>query len=259
MNFSVLGSGSKGNCTYVESGGTSLLIDAGFSGKEILKRLSLVNRSPENLNAILVTHEHGDHISGVGVLSRRYKLPVFANNGTHQASEKRIKELHSRQEFTTGVKFQVENLVIHPFSVSHDTKDPVGFVITDGQYSLGYCTDTGKITKLIKHHICQCRALILEANHDPQMLMDGPYPLPLKQRVRSNQGHLENGDAARFLAGLVDSSLQYVVLAHLSETNNVPELARKRVQKELGQRTAQYTILLAGQSEPTPLISLASC
>ena len=256
MNFCVLGSGSKGNCTLVESGSTTILIDAGFSGKEVSRRLALINRSPENLSAILVTHEHGDHISGVGVLSRRCKLPVYANRGTHQASESRVKKLHKRVEFGTGERFVVGDLEIHPFQVSHDTADPVGFVVSDGNSALCYCTDTGRVTKLIAHHVRKCRALILEANHDQQMLMDGPYPMPLKQRVRSNQGHLANGDAARFLAGLVNSSLQYVILAHLSETNNLPEVAMARVQEELRSTEFGFEILLAGQDSPTGFISL---
>ena len=259
MNFCVLGSGSKGNCTLVESGSTAILIDAGFSGKEISRRLALINRSPEDLAAIVVTHEHGDHISGAGVLSRRYNLPVYANCGTHLASASRLKKLHKRVEFGTGECFVVNDLEIHPFRVSHDTADPVGFVVSDTHSALGYCTDTGRVTKLITHHISKCKGLILEANHDPQMLMDGPYPMPLKQRVRSSQGHLANGDAARFLADLVNSSLQHVVLAHLSETNNLPEVALARVQKELKSSEIGFEISLAEQNSPTLLFSLGSC
>ena len=257
MKFCVLGSGSKGNCTLVESGTTAVLIDAGFSGKEINRRLSLIDRSPEDLTAILVTHEHGDHVCGVGVLSRRCKLPVYANHGTHRAAASRVKKLHKRLEFGTGTSFSVGNLQIHPFRISHDTADPVGFVVADSNTALCYCTDTGQITRLITHHVRKCRALILEANHDPQMLMNGPYPMPLKQRVRSTQGHLANGDAARFLAGLVDSSLQYVILAHLSETNNYPEIAMARVRRELQTAAFGFEILLARQDEPTSVISLA--
>jgi len=256
MKFCVLGSGSKGNCTLVESGTTAVLIDAGFSGKETRRRLSLIDRSPEDLTAILVTHEHGDHVCGVGVLSRQCQLPVYANHGTHRAAASRVKTLYKREEFGTGTGFVVGDLEIHPFQVSHDTADPVGFVISDGDAALCYCTDTGQVTRLIGHHVRKCRALILEANHDSQMLMDGPYPLPLKQRVRSKQGHLANGDAARFLAGFVDSSLQYVVLAHLSETNNLPEVALARVRQELQAVHFDFEILLADQKEPTGVISL---
>jgi phosphoribosyl 1,2-cyclic phosphodiesterase len=256
LNFCVLGSGSRGNCTLVESGSTTILVDAGFSGKEIRRRLALVDRSPEELTAIVVTHEHGDHISGVGVLSRKYHLPVYANAGTHLASEARVKKLHKRVEFGTGEPFTIDGLAIHPFRVSHDTADPVGFVISDAHAAVAYCTDTGRVSKLIAHHVRKCRALILEANHDQQMLMDGPYPMPLKQRVRSNQGHLANGDAARFLAGLVDSSLQYVVLAHLSETNNLPEVALARVKKELQSMEIDFKIVVAAQKTPTSVFSV---
>ena len=256
MNFCVLGSGSKGNCTLVESGSTAVLIDAGFSGKEISRRLALIDHSVEDLSAILVTHEHGDHVCGVGVLSRRCRLPVYANQGTHRAAGPRVKTLHKRVEFGTGTSFVVGDLTIHPFQVSHDTADPVGFVVSDGDTALCYCTDTGQVTRLIDYHVRSCRALILEANHDPQMLMDGPYPLPLKQRVRSKQGHLANGDAARFLAGLGDSSLEYVVLAHLSETNNLPEAVLARVRRELEDVEFSFEILLASQKDPTGLISL---
>ena len=179
-----------------------------------------------------------------------------ANCGTHLASESRVKKLYKRVEFGTGECFVVGDLEIHPFRISHDTADPVGFVVSDGGSAVAYCTDTGRVTKLIGHHVRKCRALILEANHDPQMLMDGPYPMPLKQRVRSNQGHLANGDAARFLAELVNSSLQYVVLAHLSETNNLPEIALARVQQELQSLEVGFATTLAGQADPTPVFSL---
>ena len=167
-----------------------------------------------------------------------------------------MKKLYKRVEFGTGENFVVNDLEIHPFRISHDTADPVGFVVSDGGSSVGYCTDTGRVTKLISHHVRKCLALILEANHDPQMLMDGPYPMPLKQRVRSNQGHLANGDAARFLADLANSSLQHVVLAHLSETNNLPEIALARVQEELQPLEIGFAITLAGQADPTPVFSL---
>ena len=256
MRFSVLGSGSKGNCTLIESGSTTLLIDAGFSGKEISRRLALINRNAEKITAIIVTHEHGDHICGVGVLSRRYNIPVYANPGTYQAAESRIKKLFQRKEFGTGEAFAINDLKVHPFRISHDTADPVGFVVSDSHASLAYCTDTGAVSKLIAHRVRNCKALILEANHDPQMLMDGPYPMPLKQRVKSNQGHLSNGDAARFLMTLLDSSLRHVVLAHLSETNNQPKLALDRVQQELQLLQPNFDLSLAWQDNPTNLFSL---
>jgi len=258
MKFCVLGSGSSGNCTFIEHGKTRLLIDAGFSGKEISRRLALINRSPEQLSAIIVTHEHGDHVSGVGVLSRRFKLPVYANPGTHQAAEKRMGKLSTRREFSTGQRFALNDLEIHPFAISHDTADPVGFVVSTGEYAVGYCTDTGRLTKLMAHLLGKCHGLILEANHDPQMLKDGPYPLPLKQRVQSNMGHLANEDAASFVCELEGGTLQVLVLAHLSETNNHPELARQAMETKLIDHSSRPELLVAAQSNPGPLVDLTA-
>ena len=253
----MLGSGSRGNCTFIEEGKTRILIDAGFSGKEITRRLAAINRRPEQLSAILVTHEHNDHIAGVGVLSRRFHLPVYANSGTHEAAKGKVGKLFALRDFSTGGRFVCGTLEIHPFAVSHDTADPVGFVVKGGGRSVGYCTDTGRVTKLMEHLLAQCHGLILEANHDPQMLRDGPYPLPLKQRVRSNRGHLANDDAASFLCGLVGGPLQVLVLAHVSETNNHPDLVLQAME-DLFPDVPRSRVILATQSCPGPLIDLAS-
>jgi len=258
MRFCVLGSGSRGNSTYIEAGATRLLIDAGFSGKEIARRLALIDRSPEQLTAILVTHEHNDHIAGVGVLSRRFKLPVYANQGTHLAAEKRVGKLFALREFTTGQRFDLGGLEVHPFAISHDTADPVGFVVDSGPLRVGYCTDTGRVTKLMAHLLGSCQGLILEANHDPRMLKDGPYPLPLKQRVGSSRGHLANADAASFARQLDGGALQTLILAHLSETNNHPDLVAEEVGKKFNDHSARPEIILATQSGPCPFIDLSS-
>jgi phosphoribosyl 1,2-cyclic phosphodiesterase len=255
VKFSVLGSGSKGNCTLVESGPTRLLIDNGFSGKEIIGRLAGLGIAPETLTALVITHEHDDHIKGVGVLARRLHLPVYANGATHKAAEQRVGTLPLRREFGVGETFVLNNLQIHPFSVSHDTADPVGFVVSDGECSLGYCTDTGKITQLVKHHLQKCRALVLEANHDVQMLHAGPYPLPLKQRVLSSRGHLANGDAIGLAAHLAADRLQLLVLAHLSEINNHPDLVREEARRRL-MDFATLRVLLAGQWQAGPLLEV---
>ncbi len=225
MKFCVLGSGSKGNATYVSSGGTSILIDAGMSGIELQKRLAAIGVELCAIDAILVTHEHNDHVQGVGVLSRRAKIPVHANSATFSAASKIINRLFSYNEFETGGSYHFRNLEIHPFSISHDTKDPVGFRISDGSVSLGYCTDTGKVSRLMQHRLASCQALVLESNHDIEMLRNGMYPQYLKQRIRSSQGHLANAEAATFLRELAHEKLQHVVLAHLSEDNNHPEIA----------------------------------
>jgi phosphoribosyl 1,2-cyclic phosphodiesterase len=255
VRFSVLGSGSKGNCTLVEAGSTRLLIDNGFSGKEIDSRLHMLGISLESLNAILVTHEHTDHVKGVGVLARRLKVPVYANESTHRAAEQRTGLVPIRQEFEAGEAFVIQDLRVHPFSVSHDTVDPVGFVLSDGQSNLGYCTDTGMITRLMHHHLGQCQSLILEANHDVQMLREGPYPLPLQQRVLSSQGHLANSDALAFAATLTEARLRLLVLAHLSEINNHPDLVIQEVQRHLpGEEFVR--VLLARQGLVSPWLEI---
>jgi phosphoribosyl 1,2-cyclic phosphodiesterase len=255
VRFSVLGSGSKGNCTLVEAGSTRLLIDNGFSGKEIVSRLSTLGIAPETLTAIIVTHEHDDHVKGVGVLARRLNLPVYATEATHRVAEPRVGVVPLRREFTAGEPFAIEGLRVHPFSVSHDSADPVGFVVSDGSGSLGYCTDTGKITQLIRHHLRHCQALVLEANHDVQMLKDGPYPLPLQQRVLSSRGHLANSDSLVFAAQLAEERLRLVVLAHLSEINNHPDLVLREARQRLpGVETLR--VLLAGQGQVSPLLEI---
>ena len=225
MKFCVLGSGSKGNATYVTSGETSILVDAGMSGIELQKRLASIGVELSAIDAILVTHEHNDHVQGVGVLSRRAKIPVYANSATFSAASKIINKLFSYNEFETGGSFHFRNLKIHPFSISHDTEDPVGFRISDGSASVGYCTDTGKVSRLMLHRLASCQALVLESNHDIAMLQNGTYPPYLKQRIRSSQGHLDNVEAATFLQELAHEKLEHVVLAHLSEENNHPEIA----------------------------------
>jgi phosphoribosyl 1,2-cyclic phosphodiesterase len=233
MKFCVLGSGSKGNATYLESGGTSLLIDAGMSGVELQKRLYAIGVELSAIDAILVTHEHNDHVQGVGVLSRRVKIPVYANAATFSAASKTINKLYSYNEFETGQAFHFRNLEIHPFSISHDTDDPVGFRISNERVSFGYCTDTGKVSKLMLHRLGSCQALVLESNHDIEMLQNGTYPPYLKQRIRSGQGHLDNKATAAFLQKLAHEKLQHVVLAHLSEENNHPEIAFHAVTEAL--------------------------
>lgn len=229
MKFCVLGSGSKGNATYIEESGVGLLIDAGFSGKELVSRLAKVGVDIHTVAAVIVTHEHHDHIQGAGVIARKYGTPVYLNKPTAQAGAKRLGKVPNLSFFDTGEEFIIDPFTIHPFSVSHDTAEPVGFVVDSANRQLGYCTDTGMVSRLLQHRLSGCHGLILECNHDPQMLRDGPYPLALQQRVRSREGHLANIDAAQFLGELLHPHLQHVVLAHLSDTNNTPELAMETV------------------------------
>ncbi|GAB4340455.1 MAG: MBL fold metallo-hydrolase [Desulfobulbaceae bacterium] len=257
MRICVLGSGSRGNSTLVESGDTRILIDNGFSGKEIRRRLRLIDRDADTIDALLLTHEHNDHIGGAGVLSRQAAVPLCANGPTFREAGPRLGKVRGRLEFGTGEPFVVGCLEIHPFAVSHDTVEPVGFVISDGRYRFGYCTDTGKMTTLIEHHLRECDALVLESNHDPEMLREGPYPPYLQQRVRSNRGHLANEDAGRFLARLASRRLRHVILAHLSETNNLPELALSCTLKHLDGHGERIGVIAACQDVPTPCIDLS--
>ncbi|MDO8946261.1 MAG: MBL fold metallo-hydrolase [Desulfocapsaceae bacterium] len=254
MNFSVLGSGSKGNSVYIESGTTGILIDAGFSGKEIATRLHSIGRKLEDLSALFVTHEHHDHIQGVGVLSRRCNIPVYGNYGTVKGGEKLMGKLFKYSEFATGEVVQMQDLQIRSFSVSHDAADPVGFVIGNGEVTLAYCTDTGKVSALLRQRLMGCNGLVLEFNHDPQMLKEGPYSLALQQRVRSDHGHLANADGAEFLQSLLHDQLQYVLLAHLSATNNHPDLAMTAARNVVRRHPLQLNV--ASQNLATELMLL---
>ncbi len=255
MLFSVLGSGSSGNSVYIESGKTGILIDAGFSGIEIETRLKSIGRDLSNVRALCVTHEHNDHIQGVGVISRRCKIPTYGNGGTFSGGEKRLGKLFAQKEFETGELLSIDDLQVRSFRISHDTADPVGYVVSDGKRSIGYCTDTGKVSHLIGRRLAKCNGLILEFNHDLQMLKDGVYPLSLQQRVRSSRGHLCNEDAAEFLGGLIGDHLRVAVLAHLSESNNTPELARKAALLSV-REWGMTSLVTATQAAPTMLMEL---
>lgn len=253
--FSVLGSGSRGNSVYVESRDTAILLDCGFSGKETAARLRSIGKDLEDLDAILVTHEHIDHVAGVGVLGRKCKIPIYANNGTFEGADKRIGKIPEKYEIETGVGFSIHDMLIKPFRISHDTQDPVGYVIESGGVRIGYCTDTGKATHLMAQRLKGCNGLILEFNHDPIMLKEGPYPLSVQQRVRSSHGHLSNKEAANFLEMIWHEDMQVLVLAHLSETNNIPKLAEiavddVKVDKEITK------VVVARQHEATKLFKL---
>ena len=219
-----LASGSKGNATYISDGNTSILVDAGLSGIEIKRRLASQNLAPNDLDAIIVSHEHTDHVRGVGILSRRYKLPVYINHQTQKAALQ-LGSLHEVIPFECGTTFNIRNLTIHPFSISHDAQDPAGFTIGQNGTTIGIATDLGIATAMVKEHLKHCELLILEANHDPTMLETGPYPWPLKQRIKSRTGHLSNPASKNLLAELQHENLQHIILAHLSEINNTPQKA----------------------------------
>jgi phosphoribosyl 1,2-cyclic phosphodiesterase len=248
-----LASGSKGNATYISDGQTSILIDAGLSGIELQRRLAARGLDPASLHAIIVSHEHSDHIRGVGILSRRYKLPVYVNRHT-QSALAGLGRLHAITPYECGSAFHIRNLSIHPFSISHDAEDPAGFVVNCNGTRMAIATDLGIATAMIKEHLKHCALLILEANHDPKMLEAGPYPWPLKQRIQSRVGHLSNTDSKNLLLELQHEKLQHVILAHLSETNNTPQKAFAEVSRALTRCSAELTV--ADQYAAGPVIYL---
>lgn len=225
MRFALLGSGSKGNATLVEHNGTRLLVDCGFSVRELERRMQRLGVMADTLSAILVTHEHNDHIGGVGALARKYKLPVWLTAGTASAAGKRLGELPRQQLLNCHSDFSIQELQVTPFPVPHDAREPCQFVFSDGNRRLGVLTDTGRSTQHIEQQLDACDALILESNHDSEMLRNGPYPPRLQARVGGELGHLSNVQSAMILKRIDTSRLQHLVAAHLSEQNNLPELA----------------------------------
>ena len=244
-----LASGSKGNSTYISDGKTSILIDAGLSGIELQRRLNARDLAPDELNAIIVSHEHSDHIKGAGILSRRFKLPVYINKKTAAASPG-LGQPHEIRSFECGTTFHIGNMTIHPFSISHDAQDPAGFTIAQNGTTMAIATDLGIATSMVKQHLKRCALLVLEANHDPQMLETGPYPWPLKQRIQSRVGHLSNSASKLLLKELQHENLQHVILAHLSEINNTPQKAFDEVIQALTCCKAQLTVADQYRSGP---------
>ena len=224
LRIQVLASGSKGNCIWVCSGKTQVLVDTGLSGAEITRRLKQAGGDPALLNGIIVSHEHRDHVNSVGILSRRYDLPVLINEGTLGSLPPKITPFAETLIFKTGTTFKFGDLTVHPFSVPHDASDPVGFIIEENHTRVGICTDLGMATKLVVNYLGCCHALILESNHDPDLLLNGPYPWELKKRIGGKHGHLSNIDAVKLTKLTYNQNMQYLVLAHLSETNNHPEI-----------------------------------
>lgn len=239
LTFCSLGSGSQGNAVYVSDGETSVLIDAGFSGKELQKRMAAAGLNPSALSAVVVTHEHQDHLKGVGIICRRLSAAAWFSKDTWEASRHSVGKLSAVNHFTPGKNFAIGKLSFSPFSVSHDAADPVGFTVSGGGVKIGVATDLGLATKVVAHHLRGCKAILLEANHDPQMLEEGPYPWHLKQRVRSRHGHLSNQDSRDLLGRVLSPDVSHVILGHLSETNNRPEIALSVVAEALNGHKAE--------------------
>ena len=241
MRFALLGSGSEGNALVVQVGDTRVLMDCGFSLSESVARLARLGLQAEQLSGIVVTHEHGDHISGVAKLARKFNLPVWITHGTLRTQNAAFAEL-SITEINPHLTFTIGELQVQPYPVPHDAAEPVQYVFSDGVRRLGVLTDVGCTTPHIEATLSGCHALVLECNHDAEMLRTSDYPSSLKQRVGGRYGHLSNHDAAALLGRLDNSRLQHIVAAHLSRKNNAAALAVAALSETLGCTAEQVLV-----------------
>lgn len=261
MKFCSLYSGSSGNCLFVSHGDTRLLVDAGLSGKKIEQGLMSIAELPAQIDGILITHEHRDHIHGAGVLSRRYDLPIYANAATWEAMAPDIGKIagHNIRMFVTGVPFAIGDLGVDTFGISHDAADPVGFTFDSGAHTVGIATDTGIVSPEIAQALAGRDLVVLESNHDAGMLETGPYPYALKHRIASKLGHLSNDTAGEMAVDLAESGVKQIVLAHLSHENNLPILAYQTTQnffKQAGISEKDTRVAVARRHERSSVFDL---
>jgi len=255
VRFASLGSGSQGNALIVEAGGTRVLLDCGFGLADTTRRLARLGLQPEQLCAIVITHEHDDHIGGAARFARKHEIPIWMTAGTYRGLEKLFEtdiDLHLIQGYAP---FPVDDISIEPYPVPHDAREPAQFVFSDGARRLGVLTDVGQATAHIQRCLSGCDALVMECNHDPALLAYSDYPEPLKQRISGRFGHLDNAQAADLVAALDCTRLQHVLAAHLSESNNRPALAREALARALG--CAQDWIGIAEQEGGSPWRQIA--
>ncbi len=227
-----LRSSSKGNSTIIYDDTTKILVDCGISGKVLAESLALNQIAPEEINAILVTHEHSDHIKGVGVISRKYNIPVYANEATWQAMAHQLGKISDDniRIFETGNSFSINEIRVHTFHTPHDAAESVGYVFENKECRVAVATDMGFVTDEVLNAIQGCNSALIEANYDPNMLEIGTYPYELKRRIKSNTGHLCNNDSGALAQILAENGTREIILGHLSEENNFPQLALKTVE-----------------------------
>lgn len=249
LGFCPLASGSKGNALYVGTHQTKILVDAGLSARMLQKKLSEINVDLADIDAIVITHEHSDHIRGLAILGCKMGIPVFANSDTARAIYESIGDAPKFKIFSTGEKFEFGDMEFDPFSIQHDAIDPVGFTIRTGGTKLGICADLGFATTLVENKLLQCDYLYLEANHQVEMVHACPRPPIYKQRVLGRLGHLSNAQASELLEKLLHPKLKHVHLAHLSSECNVPELAEKTVREMLAVKEAKVEVSIAYQDQ----------
>ncbi|MBT8495798.1 MAG: MBL fold metallo-hydrolase [Deltaproteobacteria bacterium] len=258
FRFCVLGSGSSGNAVVVESGGRTLLIDAGFSCRELERRLGAVGVDPKSTAGIILTHEHGDHVRGAARFSRRFEIPVYATAGT-LSGIRQPRFAPDPVVLRAGSAIEIGSFRLEPFTVSHDAREPIGLVVeSEGGGRLGLAADLGIRSREAWSRLLDLDALILEANHDLEMLMKGPYPWPLKQRIAGDRGHLSNADAAAGIEELVNDRLEWVVLYHLSKVNNRQAIARDEVGETLARVGARARLRVSSQAKPSPWMDVGA-
>ncbi len=261
MIITPLASGSKGNSYLIESASTKILIDAGLSAKQLALRLENADYNPDDISALCITHEHGDHIGGVRVFAKRYNIPVYMNEACYKSAREKYKldEINDIRFFETGKAFDLLDLNIHPMLVTHDTVEPVCFSVEDGIHTAAIVTDIGKMNKLVAVNMKKVDALVLEANHDLLMLKMNPnYPEKIKQRIKSDLGHLSNDQSAQAAIEIISrGKLKHLTLAHLSENNNSEKIVLKTYQKYFKEHGIDLPINLAKQYVISEKIVLA--
>ena len=254
IEFSILGSGSKGNATFLRVNGYSFLFDCGLSCKQVELRLESIGVSPSSIDAVFLSHEHDDHIRSIHTFSKRYKVPVITSEKTFKAGRLEDKGVRDFEFVESGRVYSgFKGVDIFFMPLSHDAADPIGFVVYSNGAKFGLITDLGYATELVAHELKGCNALVVESNHDPELLKLSTYPWELKQRIASRKGHLSNGDCAKLVERVVSDKTGYIVLAHLSEENNNPDIALMnvlRVVKGMG-----VSVDVAKQDSPTPIYS----
>jgi phosphoribosyl 1,2-cyclic phosphodiesterase len=267
LRVTILGSGSSGNCTLLETDRTRLLVDAGFGKKETLRRLAAAGRCVDRLDGIVISHEHSDHIGSLAQVLGQWRATVYLNEATHTEVKRILPETsHKRldriEHIRAGQRFVVGDIEISPFAIPHDAVDPLGFTFRANGTKVAIVTDLGYLPELVKVHLRDSDCLMLESNHDLEMLKVGPYPWHIKQRVMSRTGHLSNHTVSEFLADAegFDARARFVVLAHLSENNNNPDVARISAEEALGRRTGAAAfvgeLIIASQTSPMPTLQL---
>ena len=258
VKLTILGSGSSGNCAYVETADVRILVDAGFSPRQIRQRLASIGRTPENLTAILITHEHSDHINGLAGIAQKLDIPVYCNRATKDEMEHILEAHFDCRLFDTGASFEIADILVETFSIPHDAQDPVGFLLRTAAGNIGFATDLGHFTRLVGERVRHANVLVLESNHDVKMLQDCPRrPWSLKQRILGRHGHLSNNAAAEAVAQIMTSELRHLYLAHLSRECNKPELAQHVMAEQLHHIGATHVQLrLAAQDVPCQTLEL---